>query len=132
MIYEKSCGTIIFEKEKVLLVKHNAGHWSFAKGHVEKDETEFETAIRETKEETGLEVEIISDKKFETNYSPEEGIMKKVIFFIAKINNGTIKRQIEEIADIKWFSVEEAQNIITFDSDKEVFKNAYKHYLELI
>ena len=64
-LYEKSCGAIIIHKTnkdnyKVLLVKnHNGRYWSFPKGHVEKGETEEETAIREIKEETGLDVEIV-------------------------------------------------------------------------
>ena len=50
---EKSCGAIIYNKNKeVLIVKHNAGHWDFPKGHVEENETEIQTAIREVKEET--------------------------------------------------------------------------------
>ena len=51
---EKSCGCIIIDNGKVLLVKQTAGHWGFPKGHVETNETEIETAIRETKEETNL------------------------------------------------------------------------------
>lgn len=58
MKYEKSCGAIVIEDGKVLLVKHNAGHWDFPKGHVEEGETEFETAIREVKEETNIDIKL--------------------------------------------------------------------------
>ena len=58
---EKSCGAVIYKFEEnevyVLLLKHNLGHWSFAKGHVEAGETEVETAKREVKEEVGLDIE---------------------------------------------------------------------------
>ena len=58
MKQEKSCGAIILRKQnktiETLLVKHTKGHWAFAKGHVEENETEEETALREIKEETGL------------------------------------------------------------------------------
>ena len=40
--------------------RHN-GNWGFAKGHTEYGENEKQTAIREVKEETGLDIEIISD-----------------------------------------------------------------------
>ena len=63
MKFEKCCGCIILNENKVLLVKHNDGHWGFPKGHVEKDETELQTAIREVKEETNLDVEIQEDKR---------------------------------------------------------------------
>ena len=57
---EKSCGAVVLRKNQgrlqVLLIKHiNGGHWAFPKGHVERGETEEQTALREIKEETGLE-----------------------------------------------------------------------------
>ena len=63
--YERSCGAIVFreinEELRVLLVQHSASHWSFPKGHVENGESDCETAIREVKEETGIDIEISSD-----------------------------------------------------------------------
>ena len=46
MKYEKSCGAVIFEGDKVLVIQQVKGHWGFPKGHVEDGETEVETAIR--------------------------------------------------------------------------------------
>ena len=56
MKHEKSCGCIIIEDKKVLLIKQTNGIWGFPKGHVEKNETELQTAEREVKEETGLDI----------------------------------------------------------------------------
>lgn len=54
---------IINEESKVLLVNHKKlGVWLYPGGHVETNETPDETVIREVKEETGLDVEIISGK----------------------------------------------------------------------
>ena len=60
---EKSCGAVVYRMEdgspEILLIKHrNGGHWAFPKGHVEKNETESETALREIQEETGLAVDL--------------------------------------------------------------------------
>ena len=65
-LYEKSCGGIIFYKTRqnvrILLVKNSNGrYWSFPKGHIEDGETEQETAIREIKEETGLDVTLVNN-----------------------------------------------------------------------
>lgn len=130
MKFEKCCGTIIFDGDKVLLIKHNVGHWSFPKGHVEENETEFETALRETKEETGLDVEIISEKRYVTTYSPKEGVMKDVIYFIAKKINSEIKVQEEEISIVDWINIEEAKEKITYKSDKELFEKVIKDYIK--
>ena len=62
---ETSCGCIIFDKEthsKVLIVyEKNRNFWGFPKGHIEEGETEIETALREVKEEVGLDVDIINE-----------------------------------------------------------------------
>ncbi len=59
-----TASALIVNKEcKVLLVNHKKlGVWLYPGGHVEVNETPDETVIRETKEETGLDIEIISDK----------------------------------------------------------------------
>lgn len=60
---EKSCGCIIVDNDKVLLIgaRDDEGDmfWFFPKGHQESGETDTETAIRETREEIGLDVEIV-------------------------------------------------------------------------
>lgn len=127
---EKSCGTMCFNQNKILMVKHNKGHWAFPKGHVEKNETEQETAIRETKEETGIEAEIISDERFIITYSPKENVMKDVIYFIAKPKNNLLNRQPEEIAELEWVNIDEADERITFDDDKKIYKRIKEIYVK--
>ena len=56
---EKSCGIVLFHSEDFLLIQHSVklgekGHWDFPKGHMERGETEIQTALREVEEETGL------------------------------------------------------------------------------
>ena len=81
---EKSCGAVIYKyidnELFILLLKHNLGHWSFAKGHVEDSETEQETAIREIKEETNLDVTINSDFRYVITYSPYEGAISMITY----------------------------------------------------
>ena len=73
MIFEKSCGAIVYTVEngviKYLLVEQNSGFHSFPKGRMENKETEEQTAIREIKEETDLEVELITDFKVCEQYN---------------------------------------------------------------
>ena len=124
---EKSCGCIIIENEKVLLIKDTNGNWGFPKGHVEEGETEKQTAIRETKEETNLSVEIVSDKRYINQYITDKNVDKTVIFFKAKLIGGTEKKQPEEIIDMKWVKLNEVKDNLTFDNLKvtidEVFND---------
>ena len=118
---EKSCGCIIIENKNVLLVKQRHGRWGFPKGHVENNETEKETAIREVKEETNLDVEIIGDKRYSETYISSKGNLKEVVYFVAKIIGGEIKRQKKELNKIEWIDLLEAKNKITYETTKKIY-----------
>lgn len=129
MLYEKSCGAIVFRKYhgniELLLIKHSlAGHWSFPKGHVESGETEMETAHREVLEETGIEVELSSLFREVVTYSPKKDVMKDVIYFLGKAKNFDYVPQEEEIAQIKWVEINLANSFLTYDNDKQLVSKA--------
>ena len=128
---EKSCGAVIYKyidnELFILLLKHNLGHWSFAKGHVEDSETEHETAIREIREETNLDVTINSDFRYVITYSPYEGVIKDVVYFLATTNSDNIKAQQSEISEIKWFKYEDAISMITYEDGRKVLMKAIEY-----
>ena len=123
---EKSCGSIIFDNNKVLLIKQTAGHWTFPKGHVDAGETEVETALREVKEETNLNIQIDASKKYSINYTVENGNEKTVIFFIGKKLSGIETPQEGEVSEIKWVSFDEAINLLTHENSKDLLKKVLK------
>ncbi len=123
---EKSCGCIIIENNRVLLVKHNKGHWGFPKGHVEESETEIETALREVKEETNIDAEILDNKRYTVKYITDKGKNKEVVYFIAKPITKDLNPQEEEVSDVKWFELEDAIKTITYNNSKELLKKVLK------
>ncbi len=134
MRQEKSCGAIILKEEnkeqKVLLLKHNAGHWAFAKGHVEENETEEQTALREIKEETNLDVKLDTNFRTTVKYSPMEDVEKEVVYFLAYKKEGNETPQLEEISQIQWLNIEEAKNTVTYERDKEILQKVEKYIKE--
>ena len=129
MKWEKSCGAVIFKKNnnsvKVLLLRHRAGHWSFSKGHVEKDESEVDTAIRELKEEVNLDISINNDFRKSICYNVKDNVRKEVIYFLCFIDDiSNIKIDNKEIIDMGWYSIEDAFLKLTYNEDKEVLKEA--------
>ena len=127
MEQEKSCGAIVINKNnKILLVHHNAGHWDFPKGHIENGETEEQTAIREVKEETNMDIIINNKYRYTTSYSPKENVIKEVVYFLAQNIDEDKKPQLEEVSEVKWFTLEEAMNTITYENSKEILNKLKK------
>ncbi len=131
MVKEKSCGIIVFDDDKVLLIKHNGGHISFPKGHVEEGETSRETAVRETLEETGIEAKIISDDYYVNTYSPKENHMKDVLLFVGVKIGGVLKPQLEEVSLCNFFSYDDAMKELTYEIDKKILREAYEVYKKM-
>ncbi|MEE0956677.1 MAG: NUDIX domain-containing protein [Ruminococcus sp.] len=128
-LYEKSCGGIIFYKTrqntKILLVKNNNGrYWSFPKGHIEDGETEEETAVREIKEETGLDVTLVNGFREISEYCPFGKIRKRVVFFLARAFTDNVKIQEEEIDSYIWVDLQQARKLCTYDNDLRIIEKA--------
>ena len=123
MKLEKSCGAVIFaidRGERLYLLEHmKKGHTSLCKGHVEGNETEHETAAREIREETALEVTFLDGFSRTIRYSPYEGCLKDVIFFLARADAMDVTAQPEEVASIEWAALPSALVKLTHRSDRE-------------
>lgn len=106
-------GGVLEKDGKYLLVQEAQekcyGKWNLPAGHLDPNETIFEAAKREIKEESGLDVELtgvcqIGNKKL------EDDVFVSVIFS-TKVLGGDIKFDPDEILDVKWFSYEELMSM---------------------
>ena len=131
MEHEKSCGAVIFDSRKkdafVLLIQQIDGHWGFPKGHIEKDETEQESARREIKEETGLEVQFDKNFHTKTTYNIHEKCEKEVVYFLGYETGGKEKMQKDEISHMVWCKPIQALGCITYENDAEILKDVMKY-----
>jgi len=134
MKHEVSCGGVVFNNNKVLLIKNKKSeHWSFPKGHMEAGETKIMTAQREIFEETNIKVFIKNNISCTIQYFPTTNVLKRVTYFLAFYQNGEIKPQEEEISDIGWFDIDDAMRQITYKAEEKVLKKIYgkmKRYKE--
>jgi bis(5'-nucleosidyl)-tetraphosphatase len=127
MVKEDSFGIIPVRRTdqgwEVCVVKHCSGHWSFPKGHPEKDETPIETATRELKEETDLDISrIVSEDTLEEKYVYRykgELRNKTVSYFIAEVT-GELKILPKELMEGKWLSIDGAANQVTFPQARSI------------
>jgi bis(5'-nucleosidyl)-tetraphosphatase len=127
-IEEESFGIIPLRQEngtwQVLLILHQGGrHWAFPKGHGNPGETALESARRELKEETGLDIEeLLQETSLTERYQfhrKREIVVKTVQYFPARVN-GSLQLQAEEIRDAKWVPLKEAARHLTFKEAKEM------------
>jgi 8-oxo-dGTP pyrophosphatase MutT (NUDIX family) len=126
---EKSCGTVPYSiKDGVihyLLVRTKGGNnCSFPKGHVEQGESEIETAIRETFEETSLKVNINRGFRRQIILNLNNGNKKTVVFFPASFDGQTPKRNGDfEDYDYLILPFDEAYSALTFENVKRVLRD---------
>jgi 8-oxo-dGTP pyrophosphatase MutT (NUDIX family) len=141
---EKSAGAVVFRKENneifYLLLRYpsrnrgaRAPYWDLPKGHIEKGETEIDTARREIKEETGLDdIKFIDGFKEQIKYYfrvDKETVFKTVVFFLAQTEKEKIIISPEHI-DYKWLPYNEALKQLSFKNTKEVLRKANEFLLK--
>jgi len=136
---EKSAGIVLFrndsDKNEFLLLNYPQGHWDFVKGKIEQNETSHETALRETKEETGItNIEFVDGFEESVEYDfrfKKENIHKKVIFFLAKTNEKNIKLS-HEHNDFVWLEYDDALKKTTFRNAKNVLSKTNEFLLNAV
>ena len=131
-LYERSCGAVVFCKNGgenlFLLIKNKrSSNWGFPKGHMEAGETERDTAVREVREETGLDINILPGFAGESEYTIQGHVEKSVKIFLGKAENTKITMQPEEIEDCRWADFSTAVRMIRFENDKALLRRAAKY-----
>lgn len=133
LLYEKSCGAVVFCKKdsdiKFLLVRERSGFWCFPKGHMEAGESEQETALREVKEETGVDITFVAGFRIKDEHNlAREGrpnTIKQTVYFLAEFRNQRFTPQESEISKIALLDFESAMATLQFDSFKHILAQAH-------
>ncbi len=127
-------GQVLLEKQK----HRSERFWSFPKGHKEGNETDEEAALREVREEVGLEVEIIDPEPILMEYDiiAEEGnrnhipvgerIHKTVKLYFAKPLSDTVVMQEAEVENAEYVPFAEVAEKLTFPAAKDAWREALK------
>ena len=131
-----SAGGVVFrtengEREVLLCGRDSDGLWCLPKGTPEDGETMEETALREVREETGVEgrlVEKLGDVKYVYTWDGER-IFKVVSFFLLRAGRGRIGAIDEamrvEVADARWLPLEEAPRLLAYGGERAMAAKAH-------
>lgn len=137
---------LVIKDGRLLLIKHKKlGVWIPPGGHVERDEFPSEAAIRETKEETGIDVKIIGEDRViyrsdgaSTEKLPFTIVNEDVpyrdgrhnhfdIVYLAKPVDGSLQLNEEEATEIGWFNYDELTRLDTYTNIMVVAMNALRY-----
>jgi 8-oxo-dGTP pyrophosphatase MutT (NUDIX family) len=114
----------------VLISVGEEGRWQLPKGTPDRGESNEQTALREVREETGLQTELVEpiDKieywfyvKGKTN---PVRIHKHVYFFLLRYLSGDTQDHDHEVNEARWVDLQQAEAMLTFESEKKVLAKA--------
>lgn len=130
MQYVKSCGFIVYKTVEntnyYLIIKSTNGDIGFPKGHMEDGEAELQTAIRELKEETNVEVEVVDGfrKQIEYPLPKRPDVIKQSVYFLGKYASGDIVCQKGEVLECGFLSYDDAMRTLTFEDTRRLLEDA--------
>lgn len=110
------------EPEVLLIYRGRQDDWSFPKGHCEAGETNEQTAIRETLEETGIEIELHQTLP-DYEYQNSKGQMLVAMFLASPINEDQSTQIEREQDQVEWVPASEVADRLTYQSLKDYFKS---------
>lgn len=132
MIYEKSCGAVVFTRTpdgiRYLIIRNLTGIYGFPKGHVEPGETEEQTALREVLEEVGLAVTLIPGFRTEDEHPipQKENTAKRIVYFLGQFSGQPFAYQKEELTDALLLDFDTAMRLFQFDSTRRILSEAHR------
>ncbi|MBQ5446535.1 MAG: NUDIX hydrolase [Lachnospiraceae bacterium] len=138
MVEATSCGGVVIFRGKILLLYKNYKNkyegWVLPKGTVEEGEDHTETALREVREETGVDASIIKYiGKSQYSFTTQNDLVnKKVYWYLMMADNYYSKPQREEyFLDSGYYKYHEASHLLKFLNEKQILDRAYDEYLDL-
>lgn len=131
---EVSAGGVVYRREdgkvRILLAARRTRRgdlaWGLAKGGIEPDESVEQAAVREVREETGVEAEIEASLG-ETRYFyiwEEVRVRKTVHFFLMRATGGNEEDHDDEMEDVRWFALSRALKRASYRGERDVLQRA--------
>lgn len=104
--------------------------WQLPKGRMDPGETREATAIREVREETGIEAELVGqlgtvDYWYWDRHRPEKTRLHKFVhFFLLLGRGGDTSHHDGEVIEARWMSIDEAEERLAFESERALIRKA--------
>ena len=130
-----SAGGVAFRKQDgridVALISVGADNrWQLPKGLVDEGESTEQAAIREVREEAGIDTEIVTriDKVEYWYFWKENGqrirYHKFIYFYLLRYKAGDVREHDHEVNDARWVNIDDAIKMLAFDNEKKIMEKA--------
>lgn len=135
MLFRNCAGGVVFNKEKVLILRNEKGEWVLPKGVIRKGNISVEIAKKRVKEEAGIDAEVVSPAG-ETSYefysiSRQKPVCNQITWFIMKTDSEDAYVNKDKGFTVGgFFPIDEAIEKITYSQDKSLVNLSYKKYKE--
>lgn len=133
MLTRECAGGVVFQNDRVFILKNDKNEWVLPKGVVRNKEVPRDVALIRVRHEGGVEAEIVSPAG-ETNYefysqSRKMPVCNKIDWFIMEATDDKICINKEEgFQDGGFFPIEQALERVTYSQDKSLIRLAYRKY----
>jgi len=134
---EVSAGGVVYRRgtsgdfEVVLVRPAGRDSWVLPKGHLEPGESVAEAAMREAREETGLEVSIAQPLgevayffSHRADNNPPIRIFKRVHFFLMNCTGGDTFRHDHETEEVRWLKIADALKMVSHENERNLLERA--------
>lgn len=133
--HEVSAGGVAYRRSgattEVALVRvGEQPRWQLPKGLVDSGERPEQAAVREVREETGIEAELVGpldtiEYWYVDRWSADRArVHKRVHFFLLRYRGGDVADHDQEVHEAKWFEIGEAAKALAFESERRVVARA--------
>ncbi|OGY27438.1 MAG: hypothetical protein A2Z42_05125 [Candidatus Woykebacteria bacterium RBG_19FT_COMBO_43_10] len=133
MKFEFSAGGVVYRKINLnvefLIAQHSGHHrWVLPKGWIDPGETREQTAVREVKEEAGVEAEVkdyLGELTIFYTNSEKEKVRKTSHFFLMEYKSGDpVKDHGWEVENTQWLTAKEAAEKLDYPGEKNMVEKA--------
>lgn len=135
ILEQVSAGGVAFRQiggryEVAIISMNPSGRWQLPKGLIDDRETPEQAAVREVREEAGIETELLEpletiDYWFVSDWDEiRRRIHKQVHFFLLRYTGGDVADHDDEVLESRWIGIDKAIETLEFKSEKEMVEKA--------
>ncbi len=131
---ERSAGGVTFRANgdgfDVALIRTHEGRWQLPQGWIEDGEPPEQTAVREVREEAGVDAEVVAplgtiEYRFKSMYDPEPmRVHKFVQVFLLRYLRGSTDDHDDEVIEARWENIDDAIDMLAHKDERDMVKRA--------